>query len=264
MQNSKIRNVFQSSVAFQESKYCLCSETMLFMRKKSAGVRINCFDFSFSWCKIESEIEYEKTFPGLGEKKMTEQNAKIGLRIRRLRKARGMTLLEMSEKTELSTGFLSKLENDQTSPTLVNLHKLCEALNITINDLLTGQNSQENLQIVRAEERSEIFSDNGNVRYEAVTEGDTAVKVSAMHLLSDEECESYPHSHDELGIIVSGKVRITVDGKSDLLSAGDSIYIRAGSSHSLQKIGDEECVSYWIKTSGSAEQFACHTGRTKK
>ena len=81
---------------------------------------------------------------------------KIGVRIRALRKARGITLTEMAEKTELSTGYLSKLENDQTSPTLVHLQKLCTAMDITLNDILSPEEpSGGNLPVVR----KDIYSD---------------------------------------------------------------------------------------------------------
>lgn len=184
---------------------------------------------------------------------------KIGVRIRALRKARGITLTEMAEKTELSTGYLSKLENDQTSPTLVHLQKLCTAMDITLNDILSPEEpSGGNLPVVRAAERPVIFRDGTDVYYEAVTEGDTAVKVSAMHLVSDRICQSWPHAHDELGIVVSGRLRITVEGVSRDIEPGDSIYVRAGSAHSVQRLGTEECVSYWIKPAGSLEQYGCH------
>jgi len=192
----------------------------------------------------------------MGESK--EKETKIGARIRALRKSQGITLTEMSEKTELSTGFLSKLENDQTSPTLVHLHRICEALGITINDILSDGIEKEKPSVIRASERNVIFTDGRDVSYEAVTEGDTSVKVSAMRLLSDRICESYPHSHDELGIVLTGRVRITVDGITEELGPGDSIYIKSGSAHSLQRVGGKECICYWIKPSSMHDEYGCH------
>ena len=48
----------------------------------------------------------------------------LGTHIRELRKERGITLLMMSEATDLSIGYLSKVENNLSSPTIAHLHKI--------------------------------------------------------------------------------------------------------------------------------------------
>ena len=46
------------------------------------------------------------------------------------------------------------------------------------------------------------------------------------------EIPSHAHSHDQAGYVVSGKIRITVDGKSCDLGAGDSYSAPSGVLHS--------------------------------
>ncbi len=43
---------------------------------------------------------------------------------------------------------------------------------------------------------------------------------------------SHAHPHDQAGYVVSGKIRITVDGKSCDLGAGDSYSAPSGALHS--------------------------------
>ena len=62
----------------------------------------------------------------------------IGNRIKYLRKKRNLTLQQLTEITGLSTGYLSNLERNLTSPTLINLQQICEALSINITDLLNS------------------------------------------------------------------------------------------------------------------------------
>ena len=54
----------------------------------------------------------------------------VGARLRNIRKAKGLTLSELSKKTDMSVGFLSNLERDISSPTLDSLWHICEALEI--------------------------------------------------------------------------------------------------------------------------------------
>jgi quercetin dioxygenase-like cupin family protein len=46
------------------------------------------------------------------------------------------------------------------------------------------------------------------------------------------EIPSHAHPHDQAGYVVSGKIRIAVDGKSCDLGPGDSYYAPSGALHS--------------------------------
>lgn len=52
----------------------------------------------------------------------------IGTRIKEQRRKLSLTLSDMSAYTGLSNGHLSNIERNQTSPTLANLKRICEAL----------------------------------------------------------------------------------------------------------------------------------------
>ena len=58
---------------------------------------------------------------------------KVGERLKAIRKSKCITLQELSKRTELSIGLLSNVERDLRSPTIVNFHKICNALGITNN-----------------------------------------------------------------------------------------------------------------------------------
>lgn len=64
----------------------------------------------------------------------------VGARIRLLRNEQKMTLPELAEKSGLSKGLLSKLENtDEPNPSLETLQKIATALNSTLGDLLDSE-----------------------------------------------------------------------------------------------------------------------------
>lgn len=69
---------------------------------------------------------------------------KIGNKLRTVRKAKDMTLKELAHLTNLSVSLISNIERDITSPTLINLLSISEALNITITDFLTEKKSIQN------------------------------------------------------------------------------------------------------------------------
>ena len=61
---------------------------------------------------------------------------KLGEKIKAIRKKLGYTLQELSEKTELSIGFLSNIERDLNSPSISNLQQICQALNVNLMEIL--------------------------------------------------------------------------------------------------------------------------------
>lgn len=172
----------------------------------------------------------------------------IGDRIRTLRKEQNMTLTDMAEKTELSLGYLSNLEQNKTSPTIANLHKICNALTITLNDILIPGSVEQNVVVVRADSRKTLFEqDNGTLRYESLTVGNTDVKVTCMIISGDQLFSFSLHDHDEFGIVLEGVLELHIEDKNYFFYPGDSIYIKAHTMHSGKRGSKETCTSYWIK-----------------
>lgn len=65
----------------------------------------------------------------------------IGNRITKYRKSKGMTQEALAEKLGVSSQAVSKWETDTSCPDITMLPKLCAALGITTDELLTGKNA---------------------------------------------------------------------------------------------------------------------------
>lgn len=60
----------------------------------------------------------------------------LGARLRAVREQQHMTLEQMSRVTELSKGFISRVERDLTSPSVSSLLTMCQVLGVSAGDLL--------------------------------------------------------------------------------------------------------------------------------
>lgn len=76
----------------------------------------------------------------------------IGLKIRRLRQERRMTLQNLSEATGLSKPLLSQVENEQVIPPLATLLRIAKALKVGLHTFFQEENSAEKCVLVRAGE----------------------------------------------------------------------------------------------------------------
>lgn len=178
-----------------------------------------------------------------------EQNnriSEIGDRIKDIRKQKGFTLQQLSEKSGLSIGYLSNLERNVNSPTLDYLQRICEVLNINIIEIL--EKSPENKLHIKKDERRVIYEKEEKVKYELITEGEKDIKGICMTIEEgvDYKSISWGHNSDELGVITKGTMEIETAENKYVLKEGDSFYLYANSMHTYRNIGKGECVSYWV------------------
>ena len=73
---------------------------------------------------------------GLILRKEDELHAAIGRQIRELRKTRGLTLKQMSRRTQLSVSLLSQIERAESSASMSSLFKVATALDVRLTKLL--------------------------------------------------------------------------------------------------------------------------------
>lgn len=67
----------------------------------------------------------------------TNNEVRIGAKLRAARKARGFTLDQLAAAAGLTKGFLSRVERDETSLSVASLITLCEVMSLDVGSLFT-------------------------------------------------------------------------------------------------------------------------------
>ena len=62
----------------------------------------------------------------------------LAQRISKIRKEKKLTQAQLAEKANLTNNYISNIETQHSIPSLETLVKICNALNVTPNDLLMG------------------------------------------------------------------------------------------------------------------------------
>ena len=68
----------------------------------------------------------------------TNNEVRIGAKLRAARKSHGLTLDQLAAAAGLTKGFLSRVERDETSPSVASLITLCEVMSLDIGSLFTA------------------------------------------------------------------------------------------------------------------------------
>lgn len=172
---------------------------------------------------------------------------KVGEKIHNTRVKENLTIRELADITNLSIGFISNLERDQTSPTLSNLETVCRALKINLLDLIKEVSDDDKVIVTRKEEREVVYSDVDGIKHEKLNgyhKSDAIVNI--MKGKTEFSDANWKHHKDEVGVIIEGELEIKVEGKIIKLSKGDSIYISKHASHSHRNPSKKESISHWF------------------
>ncbi len=160
----------------------------------------------------------------------TEVN--IGLKIRRLRKIRNLSLQQVSEDTGMSYSYLSGLENDKHSISIVNLQRLANYFGVDMIHFL--DNKDTDTVLIRKGDRQDLVTEDGIV-YNVITSKKTShLQVSYVTLPPHSPAEKNIHKHaegQELIVALEGEVLVIVEDEKYRLSEGDSVMFSSDVEH---------------------------------
>lgn len=161
---------------------------------------------------------------------MREQLVFLGGRIKQLRKERNMTLQLLAEKTKLTAGLLSKIENFRTVPSLPALVNIAAALDVDLAELFRGMAMREKRRwtLINEEQQQPIEREEGRgLRYRMILETPlSAVSLQMMFVTVAPECGGGMVSTeaDELVYVLSGNFGYRIGDDLVTLVPGDTLY----------------------------------------
>ncbi|MGE0022207.1 MAG: helix-turn-helix domain-containing protein [Hyphomicrobium sp.] len=178
---------------------------------------------------------------------------RVGLEIRQLRKAKEMTIAELSLATGLSAGYLSQIERGISSPSVKALHTLSRALGVTVSFFFSPETDDGGALrdlVVRAGQRRTLTFEN-DIRDELLSPN-LGRKLELLRSVfppgSSSGAEPYVHRGEEAGFVVSGELRLWVGEQEVLLKEGDSFAYSSDLPHRYANPGTVETVVIWAIT----------------
>jgi transcriptional regulator with XRE-family HTH domain len=187
--------------------------------------------------------------PSLVSQHEDVRSTQVGDDIRAFRKARSMTIAELSLALGRSVGWLSQIERGQTEPAIADLKKISRIFAIPVSFFFRNDAAPERERghIVRASSRAVLGSNEDGITEELLSPdlaGDFEMirSVFAPGALS----EVIPaRAAQDGGYVVSGRFNLWVGEKYFELKAGDSFGFK-NQDYRWQNPGDEQAVVIWV------------------
>ncbi|RMG58466.1 MAG: cupin domain-containing protein [Deltaproteobacteria bacterium] len=164
---------------------------------------------------------------------MSVESIDVGKRIKSIRKRKGLTLQQLSEKSGMSATAISAIERNVSSPTVSTLVNIARALGESLSSLL-GEEEKEYI-FTRKEDRETVATEIKNVEFKSLARGLPNQKfnpmISVLQPGASSGADYVNHGGEDFFFVLKGALEIDLDGKIFRLEEGDSIYFRSTVPH---------------------------------
>ena len=171
----------------------------------------------------------------------------VGERLRKRRKALGMTLRQVAEASSLTEGYISQLERGLNTASIRSLQNLGEVLGFAVGDFFSIP-SQNGPSVNR-------FRDTGGLAYGVHGHKLRLTPNHFDHLElfigilepgGSSGDEAYSHgSSEELLLVIEGQVDVTLGEQTFTLYSMDSIPYSSSVPHRIQESGGSQAMVLW-------------------
>lgn len=168
----------------------------------------------------------------------------VGGRLRQLRKQYGLSQRELAKQAGVTNGTISQIELGRASPSVGSLKRILDCMGVSLATFFT----------LDLEPAGEVFYPrdqlpnlgNSQIALYLVGARHPERKLSVLHEIyrpgADTGPERLSHDGEEAGVIVSGRIELTVGAETRLLGPGDAYYFESRIPHRFRNPGDTEAV----------------------
>jgi transcriptional regulator with XRE-family HTH domain len=167
---------------------------------------------------------------------------KVAANLRQMRKARGLSLDELSAASGVSRAALSQIETSKTNPTVGVLWKVAVGLGVPFAELLATPKS--GVVLLRREDAQVLRSLDGKLESRPLTPAGASPLVELYELRlaarATHRSEAHAPGTHELITVLTGQLRVHLEAEVHELAAGDTIAFPADRTHAYENPGSSE------------------------
>lgn len=187
----------------------------------------------------------------------------LGSTIGELRKARNLTMKDLALMSGVTSSLISQIEHDKANPSINTLLSIAAALDTDVSEFFLNHTGRERESgvVIRANERIPVgISSKKWTQYFLTRENLKALCVSVNKLkpgaTTERVPELNPHTQRgyEFGFVLSGKLRVDLDGRTYILNPGDAITFEAERKHVVANSSTGETEILWVVIPGTEER----------
>ena len=167
----------------------------------------------------------------------------IGRRLREVRERLALSQRQLGRQSGVANATISQIEASKLNPTGSMLRRILDGIPSSLGEFFSDEYEVRDKVFFRAPELTEIAD--GGVSFRQVGAN---LSNRAIQLLK--ECyqpgsgtgkHAITHKGEECGIILTGRLEVTVGEQTAVLSKGDAYYFKGNQPHQFRNTGKEPC-----------------------
>lgn len=175
---------------------------------------------------------------------ISQDNLDLGARLRAVRERVGLSQRALAKKAEIPNSTISLIEAGKMNPSVGALRRILDGIPISLSEFFSFEPETEQTIFYSAESLLEIGK--GTLSLKQVGSDLYGRAMMILHetyeIGADTGRVMYGHEGEEGGVVVSGRVEITVGDQRKLLGPGDAYYFDSKCPHRFRQIGPDPCI----------------------
>ncbi|RXJ74817.1 XRE family transcriptional regulator [Veronia nyctiphanis] len=176
----------------------------------------------------------------------------IGANLKAVRKQRGLSQRELAKRAGVTNSTISMIEKNSVSPSVSSLKKVLSGIPMSLVEFFsTDITEAESTPVVyRQKDLLEIGSSDVSMKMvgKDFPNRSLAVLSESYPPGKDSGSDMLQHDGEEAGIVVEGKLELTVGDEIYVLEKGDSYYFDSNRPHRFNNPFDETCMLFSATT----------------
>lgn len=184
----------------------------------------------------------------------SDDDRRLGGVIRVLRQRSGLTIGALAERAQLSSAMVSLLERGRATPSLRTLRLLGLALDVPVSYFFALDEAPADRYVVKRSERRLLRLTSSGVLKEALLpagKGLLEMYELTLNPGGGSGSDFISHKGEKAGYVLSGRLRLTLDGVSEVLEEGDTFRFPSSLPHMFDNPAAEVARIIWITTRGT-------------
>lgn len=168
----------------------------------------------------------------------------VGARLRGLRTTFGLSQRELARRAGVTNGLISLIEQNRVSPSVSSLKKVLDGVPMSLAEFFTLDPGTVVPQSVFAvDELVELGNEEVSLRLVAAQRPGRQLTILHERYAAGAGTgeDMLMHRGEEGGVVVRGKVELTVGGVARVLGPGEAYYFSSQLPHRFRNVGREPC-----------------------
>ena len=171
----------------------------------------------------------------------------IGKKIKKLRNLCNLTQEELANRTELTKGYISQLENDLVEPSISTLEDIVNALGTNLGDFFKDEKLEQ--VVFTTSDYFEKESAGYQIKWLVPNAQKNEMEpiLITIYPISQTDLD-IPHEGQEFGYVLEGEILLCIDNKVFKVKKGETFYYDSNKNHYLKNNKDKQCRIIWVSS----------------